>query len=117
MTTSGSDNGNFEDKARQYWSAWGDAMRHGQSASAAQPPPGPAGETPQDWRKAVDWWSQVLPTQAAPQAQEAINRFRTQAGDWYGTCSRSPRSSPGAIPLPARSPMPGGMPCKGRASS
>ncbi|WP_426787992.1 class III poly(R)-hydroxyalkanoic acid synthase subunit PhaE [Xanthomonas campestris] len=85
MTTSGSDNGNFEDKARQYWSAWGDAMRHGQSASAAQPPPGPAGETPQDWRKAVDWWSQVLPTQAAPQAQEAINRFRTQAGDWYGT--------------------------------
>ena len=85
MTTSGLDNGNFEDKARQYWSAWGDAMRHGQSASAAQPPPGPAGETPQDWRKAVDWWSQVLPTQAAPQAQDAINRFRTQAGDWYGT--------------------------------
>ncbi|WP_184370801.1 MULTISPECIES: class III poly(R)-hydroxyalkanoic acid synthase subunit PhaE [Xanthomonas] len=85
MASSGSDNGNFEDKARQYWSAWGDAMRHGQSAAGAQPPPGPSGEAPQDWRKAVDWWSQLLPTQAAPQAQEAIDRFRTQAGGWFGT--------------------------------
>ncbi|NJC35687.1 class III poly(R)-hydroxyalkanoic acid synthase PhaE subunit [Xanthomonas arboricola] len=89
MATSGSDNGNFEDKARQYWSAWGDAMRHGQSGSAAQPGAvpgmGPGTEPPQDWRKAMDWWSQLLPTQAAPQAQEAIDRFRHQAGDWFGT--------------------------------
>lgn len=33
----------------------------------------------------MDWWSQLLPTQAAPQAQEAIDRFRHQAGDWFGT--------------------------------
>ncbi|KLD70803.1 class III poly(R)-hydroxyalkanoic acid synthase subunit PhaE [Xanthomonas pisi] len=85
MASSGSDNGNVEDKARQYWAAWGDAMRHGQSGSAAQPPPAPGGDAPQDWRKAVDWWSQLLPTQAAPQAQEAIDRFRTQAGGWFGT--------------------------------
>lgn len=86
MASSGSDNGNFDDKARQYWAAWGDAMRHGQAGAAAQqPPPASAGDAPQDWRKAVDWWSQLLPTQAAPQAQEAINRFRTQAGDWLGT--------------------------------
>ncbi|WP_184408210.1 class III poly(R)-hydroxyalkanoic acid synthase subunit PhaE [Xanthomonas sp. 3075] len=85
MATSGSDNGNFEDKARQYWSAWGDAMRHGQSASAAQPPPAPGSDAPQDWRKAVDWWSQLLPTQAAPQAQETIDRFRNHAGGWFGT--------------------------------
>ncbi len=89
MATSGSDNGNFEDKARQYWSAWGDAMRHGQAGAAAQPGAvpgmGPGTEPPQDWRKAMDWWSQLLPTQAAPQAQEAIDRFRHQAGDWFGT--------------------------------
>ncbi|PPU41286.1 class III poly(R)-hydroxyalkanoic acid synthase subunit PhaE [Xanthomonas arboricola] len=89
MATSGSDNGNFEDKARQYWSAWGDAMRHGQAGAAAQPgavpATGPGSDAPQDWRKAMDWWSQLLPTQAAPQAQEAIDRFRHQAGDWFGT--------------------------------
>ncbi|PPU73646.1 MULTISPECIES: class III poly(R)-hydroxyalkanoic acid synthase subunit PhaE [Xanthomonas] len=84
MASSGSDNGNFQDKARQYWAAWGDAMRHGQAGAAAQPPPA-GGDAPQDWRKAVDWWSQLLPTQAAPQAQEAIDRFRSQAGDWFGT--------------------------------
>ncbi|MCC4615721.1 class III poly(R)-hydroxyalkanoic acid synthase subunit PhaE [Xanthomonas campestris pv. asclepiadis] len=89
MATSGSDNGNFEDKARQYWSAWGDAMRHGQAGAAGQPGAvpgkGQASDAPQDWRKAMDWWSQLLPTQAAPQAQEAIDRFRHQAGDWFGT--------------------------------
>lgn len=86
MASSGSDNGNFDDKARQYWAAWGDAMRNGQAGAAAQqPPPTPGGDAPPDWRKAMDWWSQLLPSQAAPQAQEAINRFRTQAGDWFGT--------------------------------
>ncbi|KHS08493.1 PHA synthase subunit [Xanthomonas phaseoli pv. phaseoli] len=86
MASSGSDNGNFDDKARQYWAAWGDAMRHGQAGAAAQqPPPASGSDAPQDWRKALDWWSQLLPTQAAPQAQEAIDRFRTQAGDWFGT--------------------------------
>ncbi|MFO3705225.1 class III poly(R)-hydroxyalkanoic acid synthase subunit PhaE [Xanthomonas codiaei] len=85
MASSGSDNGNFQDKARQYWAAWGEAMRHSQAGAAAQPPPPAGGDAPQDWRKAVDWWSQLLPTQAAPQAQEAIDRFRTQAGDWFGT--------------------------------
>ncbi|TKA21222.1 class III poly(R)-hydroxyalkanoic acid synthase subunit PhaE [Xanthomonas euvesicatoria] len=86
MASSGSDNGNFDDKARQYWAAWGDAMRHGQAGAAAQqPPPASGSDAPQDWRKAVYWWSQLLPTQAAPQAQEAIDRFRTQAGDWFGT--------------------------------
>lgn len=85
MASSGSDNGNFQDKARQYWAAWGEAMRHGQAGPAAQPPPPAGGDAPQDWRKAVDWWSQLLPTQAAPQAQEAIDRFRTQAGNWFGT--------------------------------
>ncbi|WP_434990970.1 class III poly(R)-hydroxyalkanoic acid synthase subunit PhaE [Xanthomonas melonis] len=86
MASSGSDNGNFQDKARQYWAAWADAMGHAQAGPAArQPPPASAGEAPQDWRKAVDWWSQLLPAQAAPQAQEAIDRFRSQAGDWFGT--------------------------------
>ncbi|APP77560.1 class III poly(R)-hydroxyalkanoic acid synthase subunit PhaE [Xanthomonas vesicatoria ATCC 35937] len=85
MASSGSDNGSVDDKARQYWAAWGDAMRHGQSGPGRQPPPAAGSDAPQDWRKAVDWWSQLLPTQAAPQAQEAIDRFRTQAGGWFGT--------------------------------
>lgn len=64
-------------------------MRHGQSGAAAQPGAvpgtGPGTDAPQDWRKAMDWWSQLLPTQAAPQAQEAVDRFRHQAGDWFCT--------------------------------
>lgn len=118
MASSGSDNGNFDDKARQYWAAWGDAMRHGQAGAAAQqPPPASAGDAPQDWRKAVDWWSQLLPTQAAPQAQEAINRFRTQAGDWLGTMQQVAAQFAGATPRPMKWPMPGARRSKGRANS
>src|SRR3546814_1282859 len=47
---SGSGTG-FEALARQYWNAWGDALR---SAS-----PGAAQAGTQPWQAALDWWSRA----------------------------------------------------------
>jgi len=69
--------GDFEALARQYWSAWGDAMRQGGMGAAAPPPPA------NNWQQAVDWWSQLLP-RAPSQANDALGRFSQQARDWYG---------------------------------
>lgn len=69
--------GDFEALARQYWSAWGEALRQGAA-------PGSGGDGP-DWRQAVDGWAQLLQGKASPTAQEAVERFRNQAGDWLGT--------------------------------
>lgn len=54
MTTagSGSSAGDVEALARQYFSAWGDALRH-----AAAPPGQAAGPEGQgNWQQAIDWW-------------------------------------------------------------
>jgi polyhydroxyalkanoate synthase subunit PhaE len=65
----------FESLARQYWSAWGDAMR--------APSPGAAvGKTP-NWQDAVDWWSRMAQGGNAD-ANAAVERFNAQARDWYG---------------------------------
>ncbi len=69
--------GDFEAMARQYWSAWGDAMRQGGRDAAA--PPQPA----QQWQQAVDWWSQLLPD-GRSQANDAVGRFNQQASQWFG---------------------------------
>ena len=69
--------GDFEAMARQYWSAWGDAMRQGGMGTAA--PPQPA----QHWQQAVDWWSQLLPD-GRSQANDAVGRFNQQASQWFG---------------------------------
>ncbi|MFT4246973.1 MAG: class III poly(R)-hydroxyalkanoic acid synthase subunit PhaE [Pseudomonas sp.] len=83
MTAKGSE-GDFEALARQYWNAWGEALRQrGEQAPAAESDSS-GGEAP-DWRQAVDWWAHLLPEQAAPGAQEAVARFRNQASDWLGT--------------------------------
>ncbi len=80
MTTGAAGGGDFEALARQYWSAWGDALRQGGPAGA----PGP--DVARDgWQQAVQWWTQLLPTDATPQAQDTVERFRRQAGDWFGT--------------------------------
>ncbi len=72
-------NGDFEALARQYWGAWGDAMRQaGIGAAAPAPPPSAGG-----WQQAMDWWSQLLP-KAPSQANDALGRFNQQARDWYG---------------------------------
>jgi len=69
--------GDFEAMARQYWSAWGDAMRQGGMGGAAAPQPA------QQWQQAVDWWSQLLP-EGLSQANDAVGRFNQQASRWFG---------------------------------
>ncbi|WP_313218671.1 class III poly(R)-hydroxyalkanoic acid synthase subunit PhaE [Stenotrophomonas sp.] len=83
MTTAGSGSGagDVEALARQYFSAWGDALRH-----AAAPPGHTAGPEGQgNWQQAIDWWAQMMPNAASRPADEAVHRFREQAGGWYGT--------------------------------
>ncbi len=73
-------NADFERLAREYFSAWGDALRHAGSG----PAPG-AGDNPGDWKQVLDWWAQLLPERGPGPADEALHRFREQAGGWYGT--------------------------------
>lgn len=82
MTANDPAGGDFEALARQYWNAWGDALRQG-----GQPQAQPAGDADPaaGWRQAVQWWTQLLPEGATPDAQDAVHRFREQAGDWFGT--------------------------------
>lgn len=74
--------GDFEALARQYWDAWSQALRQGGPAPAASL----AGDAPQvAWRDAIDAWTRQLPRGTAPEAEDALARFRQQAGDWFGT--------------------------------
>ena len=71
-----SNNGDFEAMARQYWSAWGAAMRQGgMGGTPAQPA--------NQWQQAVDWWSQLMP-EGRSQANDAVGRFNQQASQWFG---------------------------------
>jgi len=77
----GGNAGDIEALARQYFSAWGDALRH-----AAVPPGSPPGGDGQGgWQQAIDWWARHMPTAASGAADDAVHRFREQAGGWYGT--------------------------------
>lgn len=81
MTSSAHDAGSsdFETLARQYFGAWGDALRHASAAGA--PGSGDAGS----WQHLFDGWSQMLPEQGPGAPEDAVRRFREQAGSWYGT--------------------------------
>ncbi|MET0815438.1 MAG: class III poly(R)-hydroxyalkanoic acid synthase subunit PhaE [Pseudoxanthomonas sp.] len=68
--------GDFEAMARQYWNAWGQAMRQG---GLGAPPAQPASQ----WQQAVDWWSQLMPG-GQSQANDAVARFNQQASQWFG---------------------------------
>ncbi|NYF34822.1 class III poly(R)-hydroxyalkanoic acid synthase subunit PhaE [Stenotrophomonas sp. JAI102] len=83
MTTAGSGSGagDVEALARQYFSAWGDALRH--AAAAPGHAGGPDGQG--NWQQAIDGWAQMMPNAASGPADEAVHRFREQAGGWYGT--------------------------------
>ena len=75
--------GDFEALARQYWNAWGNAMRggamgHGGLPGAHAGVPGIPG-----WQQAIDWWSQLAHGGRA-EADAAVERFNAQARDWYG---------------------------------
>ena len=78
MSNSGFGNaGDFEALARQYWSAWGEALRQGGLGAGATPQP------TANWQQAVGWWSQLMPG-GPSQANDAVARFNQQARDWYG---------------------------------
>lgn len=69
----------FEQLARQYWSAWGDALR----AAAAQPAVPQGVPHWQQWHDAVDWWSK-LAHGGRSEANEVVDRFNAQARHWFG---------------------------------
>jgi class III poly(R)-hydroxyalkanoic acid synthase PhaE subunit len=71
MTASGND---FESLARQYWAAWGEALRAGAPVAPSGLP---------DWKDAVDWWSRLAHGGRA-EANDAVERFQRQTRDWYG---------------------------------
>jgi class III poly(R)-hydroxyalkanoic acid synthase PhaE subunit len=66
----------FEALARQYWNAWGQAMRGGVAQDNAQ-----AGL--QAWHDAIDWWTQ-LAHGSRTEVNAAVDRFNSQARSWYG---------------------------------
>lgn len=72
----------FESLARQYWSAWGDAMR-GMAPGQAMPGSGGPGGPMPNWQDAVDWWSR-LAHGGREEANAAVDRFNAQARQWYG---------------------------------
>src|SRR5688500_5599838 len=67
---------NFDALSRQYWNAWGEALR----AASGQPavPPGMQG-----WHDAVDWWSK-LAHGGRSEANDLVERFNAQARHWFG---------------------------------
>lgn len=82
MKASGGDGaGDFEALARQYWSAWSEALRQGGAAPA---PPSAEGAGSGGWREAIDSWAQWLPRGTGAQAEDAVSRLQQQAGDWFG---------------------------------
>lgn len=66
--------GDFDAVARQYWNAWGEMMR-GAPAPTQTAAPG--------WNEAVQWWSQ-LAQGGRSEANEALERFNSQARGWFG---------------------------------
>lgn len=81
MSTAGGghDAGDFEALARQYFSAWGDALRH-----AAAPASGDTA-APGSWQQTIEGWAQLMSSPGNRQSEDAVHRFREQAGGWYGT--------------------------------
>ncbi|MFC0679212.1 class III poly(R)-hydroxyalkanoic acid synthase subunit PhaE [Lysobacter korlensis] len=76
----GAGTGDFNEAARQYWTAWADMMR-GAGMTPAHQPAQPA------WGDPNAWWAQMTGT-ARPEpvnpGEELMRRFREQAGGWYG---------------------------------
>lgn len=82
--------------ARRYWNQWGEMLRAGGQtppaagfgggfAGAGAGFPGGNAEAANGlpgWNEAVAWWSQ-LASGTTPQADATVQRFNTQARDWY----------------------------------
>lgn len=61
--------------ARQYWNAWGQAMRSAAPDATVPAQPG--------WQEAIDWWSR-LAQDGAHGDNPTVARFNTQAQQWFG---------------------------------
>ena len=73
----------FERLARQYWGAWGDAMRNAIPGAA---PPDPVRMGTQAWQDAIDWWTRQAT--GRPAHDDVLWRFNRQASDWYAQMQR-----------------------------
>jgi len=67
--------GDFDALARQYWSAWGEALR-----SSA---PGATQAGTQPWQEALDWWGRFAQS-GRQEGNETVERFNTQTRQWFG---------------------------------
>ena len=72
----GGQGADLEALARQYWGAWGEALR-----AASGQPAVPAGM--QGWHDVVDWWSK-LAHGGRTEANDLVERFNAQARNWFG---------------------------------
>lgn len=72
----------FEALARQYWNAWGQALRQGSASAGAWPGQSAGDQAAAGWRQVMDWWNQSPPAEAAAGTQDSFERARDQAGDW-----------------------------------
>lgn len=68
----------FERLARQYWGAWGEALRNAVPGAA---PPDPVRMGTQAWQDAIDWWTRQASGRSAH--DDVLWRFNRQASDWY----------------------------------
>lgn len=73
----------FERLARQYWGAWGDALRNAIPGAA---PPDPVRMGTQAWQDAIDWWTRQAT--GRPAYDDTLWRFNRQASDWYAQMQR-----------------------------
>ena len=67
--------GDFDALARQYWNAWGEALR--------KATPGAAQAGTQPLQEALDWWGRFAQG-GRQEGNETIERFNTQARQWFG---------------------------------
>lgn len=81
MPGAGAGDAGFDAISRQYWNAWGEAMRAAGGQGAPQASPFPGGT--QGWHDAIDWWSK-LAHGGREEANTAVERFNTQARQWFG---------------------------------
>ena len=84
----------FERLARQYWAAWGDALR------TASPDAAPLGA--HAWQDAIDWWTRYAHG-GRHEVNDALERFGAQARDWYAYMQQARPGSPDGSIRPARS--------------
>ena len=91
----------YEAFARRCWDAWSASLRRaagerdpGEVAAGGSAEEGADSAAPADagtdWKRALDWWNALLGAATAgrpanPDLENLLERFRRQAGEWFGT--------------------------------